>query len=103
MTPWESHARAHPEAAAIRAKLMPLIEGLDEPLYREHITAKLDMIAAEYLDAKARLMKISSERVPPSVLYELYADLELCCKCCGDFENAYKYAGLRLELIKKIF
>ena len=61
------------------------------------------MADADYLAAKAVLLKLTAlPDVPISVLYELYMDLELCCKCCGDFENAYKYSGMRLELIKKI-
>ena len=92
----------HESAAALRSELSLLLSKLDNRLYRVHIDAKLDMISAEYLDAKAKLLTVLSPEVPPAVLYDIYADLEFCCKCCGDFENAYKYSGLRLELIQQM-
>ena len=93
----------HESAKALRAELTPLILPLSNELYRGHLLSKLDMADADYLAAKAGLLKLCAlPDVPISVLYELYMDLELCCKCCGDFENAYKYSGMRLELIKKI-
>ena len=99
----KAYSEPHPDAAALRARVEPFASGLKESLWRGHIEALLAMTEADYLGAKAILTTLAVPEVPPSVLYELYGCLELCCKCCGDFENAYKYAGLRLELIKKIF
>ncbi len=105
----DAHARLlsvpYPEAEALRAKLTPLYESITNNLYREHIAAKLDMADSDFLKAKARILRVMDEdaSIPPSIRYELYADLELCCKCCGDFENAYKYSSSRIELIKRIY
>ncbi len=99
------YSEPHPDSKALRMRLEPIMDGLSSKLYHGHIAAKLDMTDSDYLGAKAILTRVVSEegdRIPPSILYELYADLELCCKCCGDFENAYKYSGARLELIKRI-
>ena len=82
--------------------LAPMAAKLSDKLYRTHIEAKLDLINADYLGAKAKLMTTLDEAPPPAVLYDIYRDLEFCCKCCGDFENAYKYSGARLELSKKL-
>ena len=92
----------HERAGELRASITPLIEGIKNGVYKAHIEAKLDMISAEYLAAKATLLKIAKDDVPPPILWAIYADIEYCSKCCYDFENANKYSGLRLELIKKI-
>ncbi len=97
------YSQPHEDAHRLRAEIMPLIGGISDNIYRLHIDAKLHMAEADYLEAKSKLMPlVALDNVPPSLMYELYTDLELCCKCCGDFENAYKYSGFRLEIIKRI-
>ncbi len=97
-----AYSQPHPMAVTLRAELEPLILSTSDKVCRVHIDAKLDMINGEYLDAKAKLLTILSPEPPPAILYDILADLEFCCKCCGDFENAYKYSGQRLELTKRI-
>lgn len=89
-------------APEYRRVLDPLLEQLPDGFIRSHIEAKLEMAEAEYLSAKAKMLPLIDGSLPPSVLYELYTDLEHCCKCCGDFENAYKYASEKLALLQKI-
>lgn len=96
------YSQPHESAAPLRAELEPIINGLSEGLFHTHIEAKLDMLNADYLTAKVKLLKLVNDDIAPTMLYELYTDLEFCCKCCGDFENAYKYSNLRIELLKKI-
>jgi len=90
------------QSPVLRAELLPMIKDLTSDLYRIHIEAKLDLINADYLTAKAKLLTIPESEASPGILYDIYKDLEFCCKCCGDFENAYKYSSLRLELQKKL-
>ena len=90
------------EVPALCTELLPMISGITDTLYRTHIEAKLDLINADYLGAKAKLVTLLTCEPSPAILYDIYKDLEFCCKCCGDFENAYKYSTLRLELAKKI-
>lgn len=97
------YSQPHESAAPLRAELTPIINGLPDGLYKTHIEAKLDMLSADYLAAKAKLLTLINSDMAPSMLYDLYYDLEFCCKCCGDFENAYKYSNLRIELLKKIY
>ncbi len=91
-------------AAFYESRLRPLIENLPSGVIRSHLEARLDMVHADYLGAKAKLLPLTADEngLPPTVLYELYQDLELCCKCCGDFENAYKYAGVKLDILKEL-
>ncbi len=96
------YSQPHESAAPLRAELEPIINGLSDGLFHTHIEAKLDMLNADYLTAKVKLLRLVNDDIAPSVLYELYCDLEFCCKCCGDFENAYKYSNLRIELLKTI-
>lgn len=96
------YSQPHESAEPLRRDITPLIDGLSDGLYKTHIYAKLDMVSADYLSAKAKLLTLLAPDVPPALLWALYTDIEFCCKCCGDFENAYKYSGLKLELIKRI-
>ena len=91
-------------AGFYRLRLEPLIPELPEGFFRSHIEAKLDMVNADYLSAKARLVPFldNSSSLAPTLLFDLYTDLEFCCKCCGDFENAYKYSNLKLAVLHKI-
>ena len=96
------YSQPHESAAPLRAELEPIINNLPDGLFRAHIEAKLDMLGADYLSAKAKLTALVNLDMAPSMLYDIYSDLEFCSKCCGDFENAYKYSNLRIELLKKI-
>ncbi len=97
-----AYSMPHERAGELRRELSVITSPLTSKLYSVHIDAKLHMISAEYLDAKAKLLTLLPLEPPAAILYDIYADLEFCCKCCGDFENAYKYSGKRLELIQHI-
>lgn len=90
------------EAAELRRTLTPFLERLGVGLIRNHVEAKLAMIEADYLSAKAMLLPLCSDKLPPSVMFDLYSDLEHCCKCCGDFENAYKFSTEKLRILQKL-
>lgn len=90
------------EAAPLLLELSPIIDALSSGFYKAHIEAKFEMLRAEYLRAKTKLLGLLTPEPLPALLWAVYTDLEFCCRCCGDFENAYKYSGLRLELIKRI-
>ncbi len=99
--PKSAYSQPLPEAESLKCRLKPLIDGISNKIFRTHIDAKLDMVSAEYLDAKAKLLTII-DGASPALLYDILGDIEFCCKCCGDFENAYKYSARRLELAKRI-
>lgn len=95
-------SEADGEAVELRKRLEPYLAHFESGLIRDHIEAKLLMIEAEYLSAKAKLLPLCTEKLPPGTAFELYSDLEHCCKCCGDFENAYKYSTEKLKLLQSI-
>lgn len=97
-----AYSMPHERAEELRRELTVLTDPIVSKLYKTHIDAKLHMVSAEYLDAKAKLLTLLTPEPPLPVLYDIYADLEFCCKCCGDFENAYKFSGMRLDLIQRI-
>ncbi len=96
------YAKPHEKAEELCERFSPIVEALNEGGYKSHIDAKLDMISADYLSAKAKLIKALSYELTVPLLWSIYTDLEFCCKCCYDFENAYKYSTLRIELMSKI-
>ncbi len=97
-----AHSVPDENAAEYHRKLDPILERLSPGLIRNHIEAKLAMADADYLSAKAMMIPLCREALPPGVLYDLYSDLEHCCKCCGDFENAYKFSTDKLSLIQRM-
>ncbi len=99
-----SYSQPDERAQDVKTRLEPILPLMKDEFLRSHIEAKTDMALADYLSAKARLMKLTAapDTLPPSLLFELYTDLEICCKCCGDFENAYKYASSKLALSRRI-
>ncbi len=96
------YTKPHEKADDLCEHFSPIVEALGDGGYKSHIDAKLDMISADYLSAKAKLIKALSYELNVPLLWAIYTDLEFCCKCCFDFENAYKYSTLRLELMGKI-
>jgi transcriptional regulator with XRE-family HTH domain len=92
------------DTESLLRRVEPLVSGLPDDYIRAHILAMFDMARADYLSAKSKLVPYTEppSKLPPTFLFDFYTDLELCCKCCGDFENAYKYASRKLALIQKI-
>lgn len=89
--------------------LSPLVRSMPDGYMKAHVEAKLDMLRSDYLDAKAKLVRIcgpddekNTERLPPPIRYDILTDLEHCCKCCGDFENAYRFSTEKIALLQKI-
>ena len=93
---------------------------LDKIIFGENETA-IYLLARDMLDEaaskiysspaenSAELVRICSpddekntDRLPPSIRYDILTDLEHCCKCCGDFENAYRFSTEKIALLQKI-
>ena len=96
-------------SAELEGILSPLVTSMPDGFMRTHVEAKLDMLRSDYLDAKAKLVRIcgtdnekNADRLPPSIRYDILTDLEHCCKCCGDFENAYRFSTEKIALLQKI-
>ena len=96
-------------SAELEGILSPLVTSMPDGFMRTHVEAKLDMLRSDYLDAKAKLVRIcgpddekNADRLPPSIRYDILNDLEHCCKCCGDFENAYRFSTEKIAMLQKI-
>ena len=68
-----------------------------------HLRAKELMRSFYYNDAMAIMSQIeenkSSLGVDATVLFNVYSDMEYCCKELRDYEKAYKYSSKRIALL----
>lgn len=69
-----------------------------------HLHAKLEMIGKDHAEARLLLLDIlnSDESVPFPVLYDVFKDLEICCRESGDFKGAYEYSGDKVVMLEKM-
>ncbi len=71
-----------------------------------HIKAKLEMknenfaLAFEIMDGIIK--NESAKRYGQPLLFAIYSDMEICCRENKDFENAYKYAIKKSEIIPEM-
>ena len=73
------------------------------PAFASHLSAKALLKKYKYQDAIEVLNQIEenkNEYYHAYVMFGVYNDLENTYKQLGDFENAYKYASKRINLIK---
>ena len=70
--------------------------------FLEHLEARAEMRSGNYLDAKDRLKRlINSDRLECRViLYDIFRDLEECCRETDDFKGAYEYSVGKVELLE---
>ena len=70
--------------------------------YIEHIKAKIEMKAGDYRSACERLKKlINSDALDCRVvLYDIFKDLEECCREVEDYKGAYEYSVGKVELLE---
>jgi hypothetical protein len=65
-----------------------------EDFLSHHVSAKLKMKNGEFAAAHAELLSIlnSDESVSAAVMYDIFRELEQCCREINDFKGAYEYA-----------
>ena len=70
--------------------------------FAEHIKARLEMLDGNYLDARERLkILINSNDVEcRAILYDIFKDLEECCRETDDYRGAYEYSVGKIELLE---
>lgn len=74
-----------------------------DPILSRHIEAKRLMRAHAYPNAiplltEAEEMGKDKEIYHAFVMLGVYTDLEICCRECGNFEQAYRYSTRRLSM-----
>lgn len=71
--------------------------------YAAHVEARIAMAHRVYTGAVQIIegMLTPERGLPPSkpLTYQLYSDLEVCCRETGDFERAYRYSTQRVKLL----
>ena len=69
----------------------------------EHLRAKELMRSFYYQNALEIMSKIEANKsalnVDATVLFNIYRDMEYCCKELRDYEGAYKYSSKRIALL----
>ena len=72
--------------------------------YRKHLEAKEVLRSRDYYKAIELLSELEGLRLDDGYcsyfILALYADLEVCYKQIGDFENAYRYASKRMAILE---
>ena len=79
-------------------------EDRKKDVYTVHLHAKLEMIGKDHAEARHLLLDIlnSDERVAFPVMYDVFRDLEICCRESGDFKGAYEYSGDKVVMLEKM-
>ncbi len=82
---------------------LSVLDREDAPLSL-HLCAKEEMAAGNYAEAYGRLHQILTGElpVPRPVLYDVFCDLEICCRECEDFKGAYEYANHKPVLLQQL-
>ena len=72
--------------------------------FAEHIKARLEMQDGNYSDACERLkILINSGDVEcRAILYDIFKDLEECCREIDDYRGAYEYSVGKVELLERM-
>jgi len=75
----------------------------ENSIFKKHLSAKEHIKSRDYYKALEILKQLESEKSAENYnayfVLSLYADLELCYKQMGDFENAYRYSTKRMSII----
>lgn len=81
-----------------------LLPFLGKGFYREHIGAKLGMMRGDFAGALAELRVLlnDGEKVGTPVIYDIFRDLEVCCREAGDFKGAYEYSGAKVVMLERL-
>lgn len=72
--------------------------------FAEHIKARIEMQDGNYSDARERLkILINSGKVEcRAILYDIFKDLEECCRETDDYRGAYEYSVGKVELLERM-
>jgi len=44
----------------------------------------------------------SDQSVPKPIIYDIFKDLEVCCRELGDFKGAYEYSGNKVVMLERL-
>lgn len=72
-------------------------------IFNEHLKARQHMARGDHKFAYDQLLLIlyTDSTLPKPLLYDVFRDLEVCCREIGDFKGAYEYSGAKVDLLEK--
>ncbi len=75
-----------------------------EDFLSHHIRAKINMKNGDFSAAYAELLRIlnSDDNICGAVMYDVFFELEQCCREIGDFKGAYEYASAKVTLLERL-
>lgn len=70
--------------------------------FYDHIKAKIKMVNGDYVSARNLLKKLINSDVLDCrvVMYDIFKDLETCCRETEDYKGAYEYSVGKVELLE---
>ncbi len=73
-------------------------------IYQDHIKSRLAIENGDYETAYKLMTNIlnGSQSVPGPIMYDIFKDLEVCCRELGDFKGAYEYSGDKVIMLEKL-
>ena len=76
----------------------------EKSLYAARIRALILMKKEEYQEAEEALEALLArpELSVGALLYEIFGDLDLCCRKNDDYKRAYEFAGSRMGLLERL-
>ncbi|MBE6600394.1 MAG: helix-turn-helix transcriptional regulator [Ruminococcaceae bacterium] len=75
-----------------------------EDFLSEHIRAKLNIKNGNFAAAHKELthMLNSDENICGAIMYDVFVELEQCCREIGDFKGAYEYSSAKVALLERL-
>lgn len=74
-----------------------------EVSFAEHLTARKEMLKGEYQSACLRLKRLINSDIECCVImYDIFKDLEECCRITDDYKGAYEYSVEKIELLESM-
>ena len=76
----------------------------EDDIYAQHIRAKINMRNSNCGEGKQIMLSIlnSTQNLPSPMIYDIFKDLEICCRETGDFKGAYEYASSKVGLLQRL-
>lgn len=68
----------------------------------EHIKAIIEMSNNDFSSAYERLKKLINDTDCRAIMYDIFKNLETCCREIGDYKSAYEYSVGKVELLEHL-
>lgn len=80
------------------------LERHDGTLYARHVSARLLMRDGKYPQAQNTLLALLNDAnlSVGGLLYEVFGDLDVCCRQNDDYKRAYEFSGSRMALFERL-